>query len=62
MMPWDYGKYAAAPEPPRGTRCWRAYFKDRSSFTFGLYFERTAEDAAKHAAQWGEVIAVEPVT
>jgi hypothetical protein len=47
---------------PRGTRVWRAYFKDRPSFCFGLWVGYGAEDARAHALQWGTVSSVELVT
>lgn len=49
------------PEPVNGTSVWRAYFKDRASFCFGLWVGYDADKAAEHAAQWGTVSSVELV-
>jgi hypothetical protein len=51
-----------APEPVRGTRVWRAFFRDRASFTFGLWIGHDAEYAARYVSKDGDVISVEPVT
>lgn len=56
--PWSWKE----PEPVRGTRVWRAYFRDRPSFTFGLYVGDDATAAYNHATQWGDVLSVEAVT
>lgn len=56
--PWSWKE----PEPVRGTRVWRAYFRDRPSFTFGLWVGHDAEYAARYVSKEGDVISVEPVT
>ncbi len=57
--PWAWPKIERLPT---GTRVWRAYFHDRSSLTFGIWVGHEADEAKAHAAQWGDVFAVEAVT
>lgn len=56
--PWAWSQVESKPI---GTSIWRAYFRDRPSFCFGLWVGHDADAARKHAEQWGDVIRVELV-